>query len=400
MEMYVVVRAMSLISPPFLKVRHRLGGVRDSRVLRATALIVLELFTVISTSSRTGVLGYFVPSSIGSVLVLVAFNYHIIEPEALSFSSSSCPSIRSRRSGRPSLVIAIDPQTPTHSFVSRSFSDPALERGEPYSARTNDSDFEYATSVSVARVASRRNQRSGKVVRVPPLPLSAPLANDVERGEMRETCQLQVSRRILPSQSSYAERFEREVDPNGGGLSARPHVAVDIPTDAPQQSSPRSSSGYCRSPNSAFYGSDIVRMDSNKHVKDKTKRHISAALSTYRSETYSPRESLASPPASSFKRYSFASLSAPLAPSNEDLSVDLHATKSNASRQSRKTMRWPTFDEQHFRAAGLINSSAIPQSRPSAGTPSSPPLPSTGQRVRGPRPPPVTERSPLVPRPS
>jgi hypothetical protein len=385
MEVYVAARAMSLIAPPFLKVQHRLGGFQDSRVLRAISLIVLELLTLVSAPKAAGILNDFVPFSIGSILVLVAFNYHVIEPEALDFIPSSCPSRRSRRSNRPSLVIAIDSHFSSHSFATKSPSDPALENGEQCSVRTANSRSEYTRSVVVSRVASWRSRRSGGI---PSPPLSAPPASDVKRHEMRETSQLQVSHQILPSQVSYAKRFEGE-EHNDGGLSARPRVV--IPTDPPQQSS-QPASGYCKSPNSAFYGSDIIRMDSNRHIKDKTKRHTPA---TYYSEvSYSPRESLASPPTPSFERYSFASLSAPLAPPNEDPSTtyeDLFVVKSSTFRQSRKTMRWSAFDDQHSRRATML------QSRPVSGPLPLPPLPSGGQRLRGPRPPRATERSPLMP---
>lgn len=389
MEVYVAARAMSLIAPPFLKIQHRLGGLQDSRVLRAISLIVFELLALASVSRIANVLYDFVFFSIGSVLVLLAFNYHITEPEAFDFRSSLCLSGRSRRSGRPSLVIEVDSRIHSHIFATISLGDPALENGE---ACSTDSDSEYARSVAVARVASKRSQRSGKVLRVPPLPFSAPLGSEVERGEMRET-----HRRILPSQVSYAKRFEREV----GGLSVRPHVsAVVIPTE-PTYSSSRPASGYCRSSNSAFYGSDIIRMDSNRRTNDKTKHHISI-LSTHGSDlTCSLRES----PTSATPSYKHYSLSAPLAPPNEDLSIvheDIYVTRSNTLRQPRKMMmRWPTFDEHRFRMAGLVNGSTISQSRPFSGVPLSlppiPPQPSGGSRLRGPRPPPPpTERSPLM----
>jgi len=391
-EVYVAARAISLIAPPFLKVHHRFGGLRDSKVLKAISLIVFELLTLVPAARFTNILGDFVPFSIGSVLVLVTFNCPVVEPETSDLVASSCMSRISRRSGCPSLVIAINSHMP-HPYATMSLN--TLENGEWCNTRTVDSDSEYARSVAVARVASRRSHRSGKMIRVPPLPLSAPLASDVERAKMYETCQLQVARPILPFQVSYAERFEREVESDVGGLSARPHL--DISTEPTQQSSPRPVSEYCKSPNSVFYGSDIIRMDSNRRTKDKTKRHISTDCSVI---SYSPRGSPTSPHTPSFKRYSFASLSAPLAPPNEDLSIvyeDVFAAKSSASRQSRRTTRWPTFDEQHFRAAGLVNNL---QSRPFSGTLSSlPPLPlSSGrQKLRGPRPPPATERSPLMP---
>jgi hypothetical protein len=388
MEVYIAARAMSLIAPPFLKVQHRLGGFQDTRVLRAISLIVLELLILVSAPRAAGILNDFVPFSIGSVLVLVAFNYHVTEPEALDFIPSSCPSRRSRRSGHPSLVISIDSHFPGHSFAARSPGDPTLENGERCSVRTTNSHSEYTRSVVVPRVASWRSLRSGGM---PSPPLSAPQANDVKRREMREISQLQVSHQILPSQVSYAKRFEGEVEHNDGGLSARPRVV--IPTDAPQQSS-QPASGYCKSPGSAFYGSDIIRMDSNRHIIDKTKRHTPAPPSTYYSEvSYSPRESLSSPPTPSFERYSFASLSAPLAPPNEDLSgthEDLFVVKSSTFKQSRKTMRWSTFDEQHFRRVTM-------PSRPVSGPLPLPPLPSGRRRLRGPRPPRATERSPLMP---
>jgi len=388
MEVYIAARVMSLVAPPFLKVKHRVGGIQDSRVLRAISLIVLEL--LILASMFGSILGDFVPFSVGSVLVLVTFNYQRREPEAPNFSFSHRSSIISRCSSRPSLAIAVDGHS-SDPFATKSLSDAALENGEQHSSKTIDSDFEYARNVALSRIASKRNRRSAKFVRVPPLSAPVAQASDVERGGMRE---IQGSRLILPSQVSYGEMFERQLDSAVGGLSARRHVVVYA---EPQVSTSRPTSGHCKSLNSAFYGSDIIRMDSNKH-KDKTKRHMSTTPSADHSEiSYSPRESPATP---SFKRYSFASLSAPLASRNDDPSVESSVSSNfRTSRQSRKPMRWPTFDEQHFKTVGHANSSTTAPSRPFSGTLSSPPLPPSvrGRRLRGPRPPPATERSPLMP---
>jgi len=70
LELYIVGRLLSLIAPPFLDFKHRIGAVTDTRVLRALSLLLLELFCLVPGVKFIGIVGEFVPFSIGSLIVL------------------------------------------------------------------------------------------------------------------------------------------------------------------------------------------------------------------------------------------------------------------------------------------------------------------------------------------
>jgi len=59
-----------LIAPAFMQLKHRLGAMTDVRVLQGISLMLLELLTVVPAVTFTGVLGEFVPFSVGSLAVL------------------------------------------------------------------------------------------------------------------------------------------------------------------------------------------------------------------------------------------------------------------------------------------------------------------------------------------
>lgn len=69
-ELYIIGRLLSLIAPPFLEFKHRIGAVTDTRVLRALSLLLLELSCLVPGVKFIGIVGEFVPFSIGALIVL------------------------------------------------------------------------------------------------------------------------------------------------------------------------------------------------------------------------------------------------------------------------------------------------------------------------------------------
>jgi hypothetical protein len=70
LELYIIGRLLSLIAPPFLELKHRIGAVTDTRVLRALSLLLLELLLLVPGVKFIGIVGEFVPFSIGALIVL------------------------------------------------------------------------------------------------------------------------------------------------------------------------------------------------------------------------------------------------------------------------------------------------------------------------------------------
>src|ERR1700730_18664475 len=46
LEFYVILRTLSVLSPPFLSFRHRAACLRDPRFLKGVSLLILDLLTV------------------------------------------------------------------------------------------------------------------------------------------------------------------------------------------------------------------------------------------------------------------------------------------------------------------------------------------------------------------
>ncbi len=66
-EVYAIGRILSLT---YSQSQHALVWLGDFRVRRAFSLLVLELLTMVPSALFTGVLGEFLPFSIGAVIVL------------------------------------------------------------------------------------------------------------------------------------------------------------------------------------------------------------------------------------------------------------------------------------------------------------------------------------------
>lgn len=76
LESYVAVRMALCISPSFLLVKHRLGAIKDPRVMQALSLMLLELLTVVPHAMDIGITGEFVPFSIGALGVMSQLPAH------------------------------------------------------------------------------------------------------------------------------------------------------------------------------------------------------------------------------------------------------------------------------------------------------------------------------------
>ncbi|KAG1872649.1 hypothetical protein C8R48DRAFT_670145 [Suillus tomentosus] len=70
LELYIIGRLLSFIAPPFLKFRHRIGAVTDTRVLHVLSLLLFDILNLVPGVKVIGIIGEFVPFSIGALIVL------------------------------------------------------------------------------------------------------------------------------------------------------------------------------------------------------------------------------------------------------------------------------------------------------------------------------------------
>jgi hypothetical protein len=90
LELYMIGRLLSLIAPPFLEFRHRIGAVTDTRVLRALSLLLFDILNLVPGVKVIGIIGEFVPFSIGALIVLgVYFRDELLPVEMLTMNPSS-----------------------------------------------------------------------------------------------------------------------------------------------------------------------------------------------------------------------------------------------------------------------------------------------------------------------
>ncbi|KAG1866577.1 hypothetical protein DFJ58DRAFT_838359 [Suillus subalutaceus] len=70
LELYIIGRLLSFIAPPFLEFKHRIGAVTDTRVLHALSLLLFDILNLVPGVKAIGIIGEFVPFSIGALIVL------------------------------------------------------------------------------------------------------------------------------------------------------------------------------------------------------------------------------------------------------------------------------------------------------------------------------------------
>jgi hypothetical protein len=419
LELYIVIRLALLIAPVFLQLKHRMGALTDLRVVRGLSLMFMELLTIVPAATFTGIVGEFIPFSIGALAVLAAFNHR--SPETVELRVASIPPsididgffapIKPAPTFHP-LVLPVDlprvPRSPyrhlsipNHPYAARSLDDPTLEtdyrqqlRKSGRSSRTIDSVMAKSITNAVIQIASKGSRAPLTPLPdvEPPFPLGitktpSTRTPDKDGNTDMAPSQLCVARQILPDQAKYAEQFERP-SPKKARLS------ILINTDSPAlQSWPSGDTVTPKSPRSAssvVYGSDILRVHPQSGAMDAMKRYsrIAGTLNGSRSSylTSSPRETLLSCSARSTRRYSWASM----VPLSEDLPVLYEASVQVAVTSKSEIIprsRVPTFGEHMFENSPLSTS----QPRANTSSFSRPRIEFSGQRssgIRGPRPPP------------
>ncbi|KAF8309344.1 hypothetical protein DL93DRAFT_1767032 [Clavulina sp. PMI_390] len=101
-ETYLLARFFTLLVPGFLQPEHQRAALLDSRFSRGLSLLILDVLTVIPTAVAINTVADVVPFSLGSILVLIAFNYRpLLADEAISVDlvpSASLASIERRAS--------------------------------------------------------------------------------------------------------------------------------------------------------------------------------------------------------------------------------------------------------------------------------------------------------------
>lgn len=418
--------------------RHRLGVITDRRLVKALSLMLLEILTIVPTAIFTGVVGEFVPFSLGALAVLgmscqsdftfhftlicfshaAAFNHR--SPHSVKLKMNSIPpsregSLPSRRSVAPrphSLVLPIadsskappyspyKPQPiPNHPFAAETLDDSPppeenwqhqlntdqssryIDRSSHYTARSSrtiDSATAKSIRSAVVQVAARGARTPMNAI-IPPLPVNNRnntrlMTERIGLGEDSALSQISAQRQILPNQTRYAEQFNRE-------LPKRSHPAVTIDTDSPQLQSWPTSAPMTprapRSPNSAVYGSDVIRLGRNSSTETRRQSSNSGGAVNASHTTYSrsPRETLmSSSDRSTTRRYSWASVVP--APTEE---LPTFAFEGRPETYSRS--RVPTFGEQAFK--DQLSLVSPPRASTSAQSLSRPRV-----SIRGPRPPP------------
>ncbi|KAJ7068315.1 hypothetical protein C8F01DRAFT_603970 [Mycena amicta] len=150
LEVYAIARMILLISSG----ANMRKVLRDIRVLRPLALVLLELLTLVPSAVLTNIVAEFVPFSIGAVAVLLAFNVRPPPPIALlsrdsTLSYATYPSVQSIRQSNgfsvpPSQArSSIQPPSPVvpaparrHPFAASAMMDPPLQAPHEWIAAT------------------------------------------------------------------------------------------------------------------------------------------------------------------------------------------------------------------------------------------------------------------------
>ncbi|KIM90842.1 hypothetical protein PILCRDRAFT_150990 [Piloderma croceum F 1598] len=387
-ELYVVIRLALLIAPAFMQLKHRLGAMTDVRVLQGISLMLLELLTVVPAVTFTGVLGEFIPFSVGSLAVLATFNY--CNSVAVKSQLTSIPTIihsssPSRRSAAPtihSLFLSDEdpPRPPSPYHYPQSIPNHPFSHWprRPESARRSENiDSVVANSIRDAVIQVASTGSRAPVNRLPqgvsPLPSStenppsSTSASDPIPGQPLRP------RHILPDQATYAERFEHKeqaappINTNYHALRSWP-IAESVTARSP------------RSLISVVCGSDVIKVDRQSSATSTTRQSSrSGAAASGLRHSYlasSPYNTSVSLPSRSSRRYSWTA-------TNEEL-VTLPVLYETSIERTPETEvpskpRPLTFGEQAFHDAPLFYANT--------GLPSVPVTGPSGPKMRGPRPP-------------
>ncbi|KAF9247084.1 hypothetical protein BU15DRAFT_69926 [Melanogaster broomeanus] len=315
LEFYIFLRLMWLIAPGFLSLRHRVGAIGDSRALRTASLILLELLTVVPGAKFVGIVGEFVPFTIGSLVVLAAFNKPILchatpdDGASLSWIGATDPAPHLPRSYKTLSII--HPHIPNHPYVVGGSSPSTIRITPsvlwPHTTGSARGSIEGSTTAltdetATVHIASRMRPACPRdtpphvhshtaVKRLSPATSPRPPSlaaytshtlddNDVPDGPMPNKSQHK--NRILSRQGEYGARFEAEQEDRVQRrvLPIPPSLRLVIPPKAQHTPAP---STRPQSASSPLYGSDIIRRNTRKSLShlflSATEKHSSSGHS-------------------------------------------------------------------------------------------------------------------------
>ncbi|KAG7096927.1 hypothetical protein E1B28_004328 [Marasmius oreades] len=193
LELYFITRlAMVLLS----RLSHQRGPpvivlLRDTHLQRACSLLFFELLVVVPSAGPVNKIGFFVPTTLGSLVVLAVFSSKTrtaemekVTPDRRSFTfSEKLPAspIRITASQFPPTIETSS--AISHRYSSASLSNPALSRAEDFAPPTSKS----STTFKPSRASSFRSQRTAQLAHPSPslypfrIPLPADMPNAVPR---------------------------------------------------------------------------------------------------------------------------------------------------------------------------------------------------------------------------
>jgi len=414
LELYVSCRLLSFFSRKLLHHRHQLGALQDLRVLRALSLLLLEVLTIVPLATAPNELGEIIPFCVGSILVLVTFNRRYpgqadipINSIAQSVSSrhqsgarSAVPSAGWHRSLVLSSPTASTPPSTQatavpHPFSAVSLRDPALQCDE----WTDNLHVGTARRGKILETGSIRSAKHGAIqiagrptppghsglVITPSRPFVQIDSTISNPSQYHQQSARPFPGRIVPCQSTLEEDLTPRPLPSHSSLPTRPRLPT-IVTNVELEPAPPQPQILTAvfSPNSALFGSDIIRPSGQ--MQSQFSAPPSRSVSFQASDVSWNGESGES---------TTGSISRPLSA----ISISPGWTLNTETMRRSGISRWPTFNETNFPPNAFISTN---QSRRSSLSSLSivirgqfqnfPPLPRQSVVVRaprGPRPPTV-----------
>ncbi|KAG2056385.1 hypothetical protein BDR06DRAFT_952868 [Suillus hirtellus] len=278
LELYMIGRLLSFIAPPFLEFRHRIGAVTDTRVLRVLSLLLFDILNLVPGVKVIGIVGEFVPFSIGALIVLAMFQKHqrrpiLGEPMPVPMSlrgSTTCtvhvsiPSRNSAQSYVPGHPFAASTDFATTQAYRTSIASSMLSGLHSYNTATSSFQTGTGTSTGVVRVASRLKYTQSRPRLLNPAETHiSPVSSHGYDGAVEEYTRNRfrppshaASVGHMPDQNDYTDSLEGRQDlPTRRGLPIRPRIK--IATLQPRQP-PAALISPPTFAESVLHGSDII----------------------------------------------------------------------------------------------------------------------------------------------
>lgn len=250
LELYMIYRLLSFIAPPFLEFKHRIGAVTDTRVLRALSLLLFDILNLAPGVKVIGIVGEFIPFSIGALLVLAMFQKKRRRPilgEPIPVPMSlRCSTIRTIHVSMPPRHSAQN-YIPGHPFAaSTDFAATQTYRTSIASSissslcSSNTTTRSCQTGTGVVRVASRLKYTQSRPHLLDPaetyISPASSHGHDGAAGEYTKTHSRPPSDAASAGHilNDYANSLESYQDPpTSEGLSIRPRIKIT--TSQPRQ---------------------------------------------------------------------------------------------------------------------------------------------------------------------